>query len=267
MLAPAATVRYSDADLMRGLLVSDLHYALKQFDWVQGVSDRFDLVVVAGDSLDISSYVAVEAQIVVVSKYLRRMAERTRLIASSGNHDLNARGGDGEQVASWLASGRVPGVLSDGEYVELDDVSITVCPWWDGPHGCAAVGRQLARDARRRRRRWIWVYHAPPDASPTSWTGSTYYGDAELVRWAREHRPDVVLTGHVHQSPFRKGGSWVDRIGDTWVFNAGRQMAPEPPCVVFDTEAETAIWSSLAGSEIVKLDQPLVRPVAGFTPP
>src|SRR5262245_24999480 len=75
---------------MRGLLVSDLHYALRQFDWVQAAARRFDLVVVAGDSLDISSYVAVEAQIVVVSKYLRRMAEHTRLIASSGNHDLNA---------------------------------------------------------------------------------------------------------------------------------------------------------------------------------
>jgi len=252
---------------MRGLLVSDLHYALKQFDWVQSVAGRFDLVVVAGDSLDISSYVAVEAQIVVVSKYLRRMGQQTRLIASSGNHDLNARGADGEQVATWLASGRVPGVLSDGEYIELDDVSITVCPWWDGPHGCAQVGRQLARDAERRRRRWIWVYHAPPDASPTSWTGSKYYGDVELVHWAREYRPDIVLTGHVHQSPFRKGGSWVDRIGDTWVFNAGRQMAPEPPRVEFDTGAGTAIWSSLAGSEIVKLDQALVRPVAAFIPP
>src|SRR5262249_31483525 len=127
---------------MRGLLVSDLHYALRQFDWVQAAARRFDLVVVAGDSLDISSYVAVEAQIVVVSKYLRRMAEHTRLIASSGNHDLNARGADGEQVAGWLERGRVPGVLTDGEYVDLDDVSVTVCPWWDGPHGCAEVRRQ-----------------------------------------------------------------------------------------------------------------------------
>src|SRR5262249_4318173 len=77
---------------MRGLLVSDLHDELKQFDWVQAAAGGFDLVVIAGDSLDISSYVAVEAQIVVVSKYLRRMAQRTRLITSSGNHDLNARG-------------------------------------------------------------------------------------------------------------------------------------------------------------------------------
>jgi Icc-related predicted phosphoesterase len=252
---------------MRGLLVSDLHYALKQFDWVHGVADRFDLVVIAGDSLDVSSVVALGAQIVVVSKYLQRLAERTRLVTSSGNHDLNARAEDGERVATWLASGKVRGVLSDGDYAEVDDISITVCRWWDGPRGCEEVGRQLARDAARRRKRWIWVYHAPPDDSPVSWTGSKYYGDAELVRWTREHRPDVVLTGHVHQSPFRQGGSWVDRIGETWVFNAGRQMAPSPSHVIFDTAERTATWSSLAGSEIVKLDQPLTRPVAAFTPP
>jgi Icc-related predicted phosphoesterase len=245
---------------MRALLVSDLHYTLKQFDWVPEAAPRFDLVVVAGDSLDISSIVALGAQIVVVSKYLRLLSERTRVIASSGNHDLNVRGADGERIAAWLAGGTLPGVLSDGDYAEIGDVSITVCRWWDGPRGCADVGRQLARDAARRQARWIWVYHAPPDNSPVSWSGSKYYGDAELGRWIGEHRPDMVLTGHVHQSPFRAGGSWVDRIGDTWVFNAGRQMAPYPPYVVFDTEARTATWSSLAGEERVHLDEPLVRP-------
>jgi len=252
---------------MRGLLVSDLHYTLKQLDWVDGVADRFDLVVIAGDSLDVASIVALGAQIVVVSKYLRRLTERTRVVASSGNHDLDARGSDVERVASWLAAGKVPGVLTDGDYAEIGDVSITVCRWWDGPRGRDEVGLQLARDAARRRGRWVWVYHAPPDASPVSWTGSKHYGDAELVRWIHEHRPDVVLTGHVHQSPFRQGGSWVDRIGDSWVFNAGRQPAPNPSHVILDTGARTAVWSSLAGDEIVKLDEPLTRPVAAFTPP
>src|SRR5262245_52043999 len=110
---------------MRGLLVSDLHYVLGQFDWVDSVADQFDLVVVAGDSLDVSSVVALGAQIVVVSKYFRRLAQRTRLVASSGNQDLNARAADGERVATWLAKGRLPGALSDGDYAEIDDTSIT----------------------------------------------------------------------------------------------------------------------------------------------
>lgn len=252
---------------MRGLLVSDLHYGLKQFDWVHGVADKFDLVVIAGDSLDISSVVALGAQIVVVSKYLQRVGTRTRLVTSSGNHDLNARGADGERVATWLAKDRVKGVLTDGDYAEIGDTSITVCRWWDGPLGRDEVGRQLARDAARRRQRWVWVYHAPPDRSPVSWTGSTYYGDAELVEWIGAYRPDVVLSGHVHQSPFRRGGSWIDRIGDTWVFNAGREMAPEPAHVVFDTAARTAVWSSTSGEQVVRLDEPFTRHVAPAAPP
>lgn len=252
---------------MRGLLVSDLHYSLKQLDWLRETSPQFDLVIVAGDTLDISSTVALGAQIVVVSKYLKMVAQKTRLVASSGNHDLNVREANGERVASWLAGGRLPGVLTDGEYAEIGDVSISVTRWWDGPQGCAEVVRQLRADAERRKGRWIWVYHAPPDASPVSWTGSKHYGDAELVRLIGQLQPDIVLSGHVHQSPFRSGGSWVDRIGPTWVFNAGQMVAPSPPYVVFDTEEQVAIWTSLAGSEIVHLDRPLQRPVAEFTPP
>ena len=42
---------------MKCLLTSDLHYALKQFDWVSNVAKNFDVVVIAGDHLDISSAV------------------------------------------------------------------------------------------------------------------------------------------------------------------------------------------------------------------
>ncbi|MDQ1532540.1 MAG: hypothetical protein QOF28_301, partial [Actinomycetota bacterium] len=89
--------------------------------------------------------------------------------------------------------------------------------------------------------------HAPPDASPTSWTGKRHYGDEDLVRWVEQHRPDMVLCGHVHQSPFASEGAWIDRIGSTLIFNAGRQIGPVPAHIELDTEAELARWSSLAG--------------------
>ena len=59
------------------------------------------------------------------------------------------------------------------------DTLLTLCPWWDGPAGRAALQAQLARDAARRPARWIWVYHWPPAGSPTCWTGRRHYGDAE----------------------------------------------------------------------------------------
>lgn len=247
---------------MKCLLVSDLHYTLKQFDWIDRVAPEFDLVVLAGDHLDISSMVTLDAQVVVILKYLRRLGEKTKLVVSSGNHDLNARDDAGEKVARWMARVRQLGVAADGDCIEIGDTLLTVCPWWDGPRSRDAVGEQLARDASRRARRWVWVYHAPPDSSPVSWAGERHFGDTDLVAWIREHGPDMVLTGHIHQSPFRKGGSWVDRIGDTWVFNAGRQIGPVPAHIVLDMGAERAMWFSLAGNEVVPLDQPLTRPLA-----
>jgi Icc-related predicted phosphoesterase len=251
---------------MKLLLVSDLHYALRQFDWLDSVANRFDVVVIAGDHLDISAIASVEAQVVVILKYLRRLKERTRLVVSSGNHDLTGRAPNGERVARWMAKVRELGVPADGDLIEIGDVTISVCPWWDGPASRAEVGAQLAHHAERRGRRWVWVYHAPPESSPLSYTGTTHIGDAALLEWIRAYGPDVVLTGHIHQAPFRTGGSWADRIGSTWVFNAGRQIGPSPTHVVVDLAAQHATWFSQAGDEIVRLDEAEVRR-APFTPP
>ena len=246
---------------MRCLLVSDLHYTLKQFDWTLAVAAEFDVVIIAGDHLDISATVSGPAQIVVVLNYLRRLKGRTRLIVSSGNHDLDARDSAGEKIARWMGRVRALGVTTDGDALDLDGVLFSVCPWWDGPRGREQVEAQLARDATRVKKRWIWVYHAPPDSSPTSWYSGRYQGDADLTRWIERFTPDIVLTGHIHESPFQKGGSWVDRIGCTWVFNAGRQIGPTPTHVVFDIDRQQAVWFSLAGAEVVRLDAPLTRPV------
>ena len=74
---------------MRLLLVSDLHYTLKQLDWVASSAPDYDLVVIAGDLLDISSVVAADAQIAMVLEYLARVASTTQLVVCSGNHDLD----------------------------------------------------------------------------------------------------------------------------------------------------------------------------------
>ena len=73
---------------MRCLVVADLHYSLPQFDWLLSAAPQFDLVVFAGDALDIASAVDFRAQILVVKTYLARLAGLTRVILCSGNHDL-----------------------------------------------------------------------------------------------------------------------------------------------------------------------------------
>ena len=247
---------------MRLLLVADLHYSLPQFDWVLSIADGFDVVVMAGDHLDVASIVDGRAQTAVVRKYFSRLCSKTTLLVCSGNHDLDVKTDSGEKTAGWLSGLRGDGLLADGQSFVLDDTLFTICPWWDGPVVRAEIGAQLAEAAAKRTERWIWIHHAPPAKSPTSWGGDRYFGDVELRDWIEQYKPDIVLSGHVHQSPFVKDGSWLDRIGPTWVFNAGQQFGAPPTHIVIDTGTGEAWWFSAAGNQVVRLGEALERPVA-----
>ncbi len=251
---------------MRCLLVADLHYSLPQFDWLLKTAPRYGLVVLAGDVLDLASRVDFSAQILVVRKYLDRLAGLTRLVVCSGNHDLDTRDTSGEKVARWIAELPRPAIAADGDCIVLDDMLISVCPWWDGPAAWARLAAQLDRDAAARAgRRWAWVHHAPPFGSPTSWSGKSSLGDPELSGLIARHEPDLVFSGHIHQAPFRQDGSWTDRMNASWVFNAGHQYGAPPAHIAFDTVAGEAIWLSAMDVQSVPLGAVLARPIPSVT--
>src|ERR1700760_606012 len=104
-----------DQSIMRALVVADLHYSLPQFDWLLAAAPQFDLVIFAGDALDIGSFVDFRAQIVVVKKYLSLLAERTRVILCSGNHDLDERSPEGEKISRWIGEAKELGIARDGD--------------------------------------------------------------------------------------------------------------------------------------------------------
>lgn len=246
---------------MKLLVVADLHYSLPQFDWLLGAAPDYDAIIIAGDLLETSSMVDPGAQVVVVRKYLQRMRAVTKVIICSGNHDLDEIGKAGEKFAHWVSSAKRLRVLTDGETTVLGQTLITACPWWDGPDSRAAIATQLAAAAQLRVKEWLWIYHAPPTNSPTSWSGQRSFGDPALSEWIAKYSPDLVFCGHVHEAPFARGGSWADRIGGTWVFNAGRQIGPVPTHIALDTDAAEAAWFSFEGAEAVNLAAPLVRPI------
>lgn len=223
------------------------------------MAQNYDVVVVAGDHLDIAGALEGGVQIVVILKYLKRLAERAKLIVSSGNHDLDRRDAAGEKVASWMRQVRLLGISADGDSVAFGDTLVSVCPWWDGPVAKQKLHEQLERDAAKEKKTWIWVYHAPPEGSPTAWTGKRSYGDVALTEWIGAYKPDIVLAGHIHEAPFVRAGSWADRIGETWIFNSGRQIGPVPTHIAIDTEAREAAWFSMEGAELMRLDAPLER--------
>ena len=249
---------------MRILLVSDLHYTLPQLDWVVRAASSFDLVVMAGDQLDISSAVSLDAQSLVILRYLALLQAAGKVAVSSGNHDLTGPDAQGEQCALWLAEARAAGVPTDGDTLKIGDTRVTICPWWDGPLGRDALEARLALEAADRPARWVWVYHWPPMGSPTCWTGKRYYGDAELGPWIDRFKPDLVLTGHVHEPPFKPAGAWAHRIGPTWVFNPGRQIGPVPARIEIDLAAGTARWFSLLGQESLSLSDAQAPPRSVF---
>src|SRR3954468_9351278 len=110
---------------MRCLVVADLHYSLPQLDWLVSAAPQFDLVIFAGDALDIGSMVDFRAQIVVVKKYLELLAARTKVILCSGNHDLDDRDAEGEKIARWIAQVRELGVVCDGDGMTIGDTLFT----------------------------------------------------------------------------------------------------------------------------------------------
>src|ERR1700692_4261964 len=114
---------------MRCLVVADLHYSLPQFDWLLSAAPGFDLVIFAGDALDVASAVDFRAQIVVVKSYLARLAGTTRVILCSGNHDLDERNPEGEKIARWVAGLRELGIACDGESCEIGDTLFWVFAW------------------------------------------------------------------------------------------------------------------------------------------
>jgi Icc-related predicted phosphoesterase len=247
---------------MRCLVVSDLHYALPQFDWLMRAAPKFDLVIFAGDALDAGSLVDFGAQTLVVRAYLQRIAAATKLIFCTGNHDLDTRTEAGEKIARWIEDVRRMGIHCDGDAVVVDDTLYSICPWWDGPQVRDRLIAQLGADAARREGlRWVWVHHAPPRNSLTSWSGKKSLGDDDLVAWIAQYAPDMVICGHIHQAPFAADGSWADRLGGTWVFNSGRQYGVPPAYVVIDTTIGEALWVSAMGAQIVRLDAPLSRPI------
>jgi Icc-related predicted phosphoesterase len=252
---------------MRCLVVADLHYSLPQLDWLVAAAPQFDLLVFAGDALDISSSVDFRAQIVVVKKYLELLASQTRVVLCSGNHDLDERNAEGEKVSRWIASVRELGIACDGDSLIMGDTLFTVCPWWDGPLVKERITEQLRADAANHPRRWIWAHHAPPANSPTSWGGKRFFGDEDLVQWVNQYQPAIVISGHVHQSPFIPDGSWFDRMGKTWVFNAGLQPGRPPTYIVLDLAEQKAFWLAAGHAQWIDLAAPLRRPAAPVVEP
>lgn len=245
---------------MKLLAVSDLHFALVQFDWVTQQAPNYDAVVIAGDLLDIAGHLELDSQILIVEKYLRTISTKTQLFVCSGNHDGDTKTEANEYVARWLQRIRTTGLGVDGGGFDLKGARVSVCPWWDGPATRSSMQDFLETERMQKGHPWIWVHHAPPDGAGVCWTGKKHAGDAFLGDLIRAHQPNLVFSGHIHNSPFLTGGSWASRVDNTWVFNPGKLPGAPPSHISLDLTAQRATWFSQTGVEVLDLSLPQARP-------
>lgn len=239
---------------MKILSVSDLHYSLRQFDWLVKNHQQHDLIVIAGDFMQLGSSVDSDVQTAVVEQYFRKICQNTPLVVCSGNHDLVDEG-DGKQTTEWLTELVIPGLVVDKGSYTTDRLRVLSLPWWGSETEKEQVASWLAEQHDPGDQRpVIWVHHAPPRGARTSWNGKRDLGDSAVVEWIAAYSPNLVLSGHVHNAPYYPEGSWVDHVGKTMVINGGQQTGDTPATIVIELDKGLVTWSGMEGCR----DAPLV---------
>ncbi|MEM9016446.1 MAG: metallophosphoesterase [Verrucomicrobiota bacterium] len=246
---------------MKLLIVSDLHYSLRQYDWLARVAGNYDLVIIAGDLMELSSSVDSDTQAEVVAQYFGRIASSAPLVVCSGNHDL-VEDYTGHRSVEWLEEVSIPGVVSDCGVYESDKLRILALPWWSGDEEKARVENWLALQAGTGEKKLtIWVHHVPPSGARVSWTGKRDAGSETLAAWINRFEPDLVFSGHVHNAPYyAPEGSWHDQVGGTLVINGGRQIGDQPVTVELEVDRGELRWCSLEGSETEMIPEFALQP-------
>jgi len=244
---------------MRLLLLADLHVHEAWYRWIAAQSA--DLTAIAGDLLDGFSPGGLLPQMVFIKEWVDDF--RGPLALSSGNHDGNIEGGaiSGEDFSGinpevaiallahqhWMDALERPGVVTDKRSQLLETVAgnlvVTAIPF---DFTAEARGDDLWKQGavlrRQHRARWLVLHHEPP--ADTLVGGRM--GDASLYHKIREYQPDFVLSGHLHDQPYRE--TFADRIGRTWCFNPGMPIpskaskAKVPNHILLDLNQGTATW-------------------------
>jgi len=219
---------------MKILHVADLHLEHDWFDWVASHASDHDLLVIAGDLLDLRSRIPLPCQADAVAQWL--LSLRTPTCVCTGNHDIwvripRAEGdlhSDGEWLNALRGKGSVIGV--DGDMVEFGGLKIYVNGWLRKPDVVRPVD--------------ILLSHAPPSGSAVASGDGWDVGDPEIWNAVRGHPPALFLGGHIH-SGSRRADTWPAIKPTTLVLVPGVEEQSEIPAHwVLDTVSTVATHSN-----------------------
>ncbi|MFW5834626.1 MAG: metallophosphoesterase family protein [Pseudomonadota bacterium] len=235
---------------MQCLIVGDLHFHSRQFEWISANAKNYDALVLTGDLLDLTGHRPLYQQMQEVAALLQRWRNDTHVLVASGNHDAV----DSEHRAGWLSAAANAGCFVDGDTVVFEAATFTLCPWRDDPLAEPALAQLLRTAPAPSDRPWVWVHHEPPAGAAVSWSGRIARGSAMLAQLVRRHGPHLVVSGHIHDAPFVEGGAWIDRMDGTLLINQGRQLGDVPAHVVLDFAHDEARWHAVGARDARPLD-------------
>lgn len=179
---------------------SDLHAIDRHYEFVIRESQKYDLVCISGDLLDLNEHKFPGNQLNRVISYLKKI--HVPLALCSGNHDSAADSNPRLFQAQWLRDLKSENIYVDGDTFAFGGHTFRCHPW---------QGRQMRADAND-----IWLIHAPPDRTKTSIVrGGICFGDQLFGDQCRTSEgPKLALCGHIHEAI-----SWRDTLGRTVILN------------------------------------------------
>lgn len=235
------------------LLTADLHSKLRWFRWLESQAEKYELIGIAGDLLDLFSSVDPKTQSITATAFLRRLSSKTKVAVCSGNHDsIDYLANTRVTTPLWLSELKgIENLITDGQTQVLGNVVITSIadtdPWQ--PVFELPECWEPFDESQRAGKIWIWIHHIPPSGSKLS-PDPDEPGDVAVCEMIEVYEPDIVLCGHHHHLVYEQENGWYDKLGKTLCINPGQSFAPlspfnlpyRPNYLVLDTETRTVSW-------------------------
>jgi len=247
------------------LLTADFHFHKPWFEWLLRVADRYDLICIAGDLLDMFHPEGVVPQLIYVYEWMQMLVKvQVPIALCSGNHDLPGNHpilvpgvsirkdklpilGEFAKHKRWLHALKMNHLVAVDDDSKIfrtrsDEAITVVClPY-------AADGHVHPLDPAGHP--CLILHHEPPAQTLIAEPNN---GSREFALLVARQQPAWTMSGHVH---FAAGGEnhFAQQIGRSWCFN-GRQLPPspvlpaEPNFIVLDTKANAASWTRRVSPE------------------
>ena len=128
---------------------------------------------------------------------------------------------DGDDVASAVQfCGEGLTLNADGELVPLENLVAYLLAKPSIGDALSLVSAQLRPGEMKRS---VWMVHQPPAGLGMDiCADGREVGSPTVSEFIRVHQPLLGCSGHIHESPYQKGGRWIARQGRTAWVQAGQ---------------------------------------------